>query len=111
MKSKFTTLFILLLLSVSLKAQHKIDSNNKAQEKVTFIVGMHCEACKARIEKAVPLEKGVKDLQVDLEKKEVTVIYKPNKTTVEKLKKAIEELGYTCKQKEVPLPEASSATN
>jgi len=101
MKPKFTALIALLTLSITLNAQDKNDANKKKQEEVTFIVGMHCAACKDRIEKFIPLEKGVKDLKVDLEKKEVTVIYKPNKTTLEKLKKAIEELGYSCKQKEV----------
>jgi copper chaperone CopZ len=49
------------------------------------------------------MEKGVKDIKVDLEKKEVTLVYNPTKTTEEKLKKAIEELGYTCKKtKSVP---------
>jgi copper chaperone CopZ len=64
---------------------------------------MHCQSCKERIEKAIPMEKGVKDIKVDLEKKEVTLVYNPTKTTEEKLKKAIEELGYTCKKtKSVP---------
>ena len=111
MKTKFTTLIALLIISITVSAQTENEVPKKKQNEVTFIVGMHCAACKARIEKAIPLEKGVKDLKVDLEKKEVTVIYKPEKTTVEKLKKAIEELGYTCKQKELKFPEASSATN
>jgi periplasmic mercuric ion binding protein len=100
MKTKLTALMILLLVTITLNAQDINDANKKNQKEVTFIVGMHCAGCKARIEKAIPMEKGVKDIKVDLEKKEVTVMYKPNKTTVDKLKKAIEELGYSCKQKE-----------
>jgi copper chaperone CopZ len=100
MKTKLTSIIILLMVSFSLKAQVKNDAALKKQEEVTFIVGMHCEGCKARIEKAIPMEKGVKDINVNLEKKEVTVFYKPGKTTVDKLKKAIEELGYSCIQKE-----------
>jgi periplasmic mercuric ion binding protein len=100
MKTKFTTLIALLVVSITLSAQTENDIPKKKTNKVTFIVGMHCVSCKARIEKAIPLEKGVKDLQVDLEKKEVTVIYKPDKTTVKKLKKAIEELGYSCTEKQ-----------
>jgi periplasmic mercuric ion binding protein len=101
MKTKLTALIMLLFLSITLHAQDKNDTNKKKQVEVTFIVGMHCAGCKARIEKAIPMEVGVKDIKVDLEKKEVTVVYKPNKTTKEKLKKAIEELGYSCKEKEV----------
>jgi len=90
---------MLLILSVSVTAQVKSDANKKKAEEVTFIVGMHCSACKEKIEKYIPLERGVEDIKVDLEKKEVTVIYKSKKTNVEKLKKAIEELGYSCKEK------------
>ena len=100
MRSKLSFLIVLLILSVSVKAQIKSDVNKKkVTNEVTFIVGMHCSACKERIEKFIPMEIGVKDIKVDLEKKEVTVLYKPNKTNAEKLKKAIEELGYSCKEK------------
>jgi periplasmic mercuric ion binding protein len=96
MRSKLSALIALLILSVSVTAQIK---NDVTKKEVTFIVNMHCSACKEKIEKYIPMERGVKDIKVDLEKKEVTVIYKPNKTNVEKLKKAIEELGYSCKEK------------
>jgi periplasmic mercuric ion binding protein len=99
MNSRLSLLIVLLMLSISIGAQVKNDSNKKATEEVTFTVSMHCSACKEKIEKYIPMERGVKDLKVDLEKKEVTVIYKPTKTNVDKLKKAIEELGYSCKEK------------
>jgi copper chaperone CopZ len=60
---------------------------------------MHCQACKDKIEKYIPLERGVTDINVDLEKKEVKVNYKAAKTNSEKLKKSIEELGYSCEEK------------
>ena len=99
MKTKLSLIIVLLLLSFSMNAQVKNDNKKKTTDEVTFIVNMHCQGCKERIEKYIPLEKGVKDLKVNLGKKEVTVTYKPNKTTVEKLIKAIEELGYNCKEK------------
>ena len=99
MKAKLSSLILLLMLSVSVNAQVKNDANKKASEEVTFIVNMHCQGCKDKIEKFIPLEKGVRDIKVDLAKKEVTVFYKPTKTTKEKLIKAIEDLGYNCKEK------------
>jgi periplasmic mercuric ion binding protein len=101
MKSKLISLIVLLILSVSVTAQVKNDANKKKTEEVTFIVGMHCSACKAKIEKYIPLERGVVDIKVDIEKKELTVIYKPTKTSVEKLKKSIVELGYSCEEKQI----------
>jgi copper chaperone CopZ len=61
---------------------------------------MYCENCKARIEKNIGWEKGVKDLQVNLEKKTVKITYDPQKTTKEKLKKAIEKLEYSCEEED-----------
>jgi copper chaperone CopZ len=42
----------------------------------------------------------VKDLTVNLEKKTVHIVYNPQKTTEENLKKAIEKLGYTAENTE-----------
>jgi len=97
MKSKLTSLVFMLIISTILSAQTPVNGNKKKTEEVTFSVNMHCQGCKDRIESAIPMERGVKDIKVELDKKEVTVIYNPAKTTVEKLKKAIEELGYSCK--------------
>ena len=99
LSARISALAALLILSITVSAQIKNDTIKKKTEEVTFIVNMHCDACKEKIEKYIPMERGVKDINVDLEKKEVTVIYKPAKTDVEKLKKAIEYLGYTCKEK------------
>jgi copper chaperone CopZ len=101
MKTKLYSLIVLFILSVSVTAQLKNDANKKKTEEVTFIVNMHCSGCKEKIEKYIPMERGVEDIKVDLDKKEVTVIYKPAKTTVEKLKKSIEELGYRCEEKQI----------
>ena len=44
---------------------------------------------------SIPHEKGVKDLKVDLPKKEVWIKFDTQKTDKVKLQKAIEKLGYT----------------
>ncbi|MDP4271627.1 MAG: heavy-metal-associated domain-containing protein [Bacteroidota bacterium] len=96
-----TALFLLLsVLVATIQAQTPVNKTDKKTDQITFHVGMHCQACKDRIEKYIPMEKGVKDLKVDLDKKEVTIVFNPQKTTVEKLKKAVEILGYTCEKKE-----------
>ena len=63
---------------------------------VIFRVGIHCQNCIDRIQKNIPFEKGVKDLKVDMENKEVTVIFNSQKTTVDELINAFNVLGYTC---------------
>lgn len=94
-------LFVLAgLLSVSLVAASaqdgKKDESKKKKTEVTFSVNMHCDNCKARIEKTVTWEKGVKDLDVKLQDKTVRIVFDPRKTTKEKLQTAITDLGYSC---------------
>jgi copper chaperone CopZ len=79
-----------------LNAQNKKESKEKKTAEVTFNVSMHCKSCQERIERIIPFEKGVKDLSVDLGHKTVKVIYDPRKTDEAKLKKAFENLNYTC---------------
>ena len=86
-----------LLAGLTLSAQEK-----KKSEEVTFVVNMFCENCKAKIERNISWENGVKDLTADLEKKTVKIVYNPQKTTEEKLKKEIKKLGFTCEKQNMP---------
>ncbi len=52
-----------------------------------------CMSCKAKIEKNIPFEKGVKDLKVNQSEQEVTIQYRTDKTTEETLIKALKNLG------------------
>lgn len=67
---------------------------------VVYSVGLHCNNCKKKVENNIAFEKGVKDLQVNLEDKTVTVTFRTDKTDSEKIKEAIEKLGYTVLIKE-----------
>lgn len=78
--------------------QEKKEDKKKETEEVTFIVNMSCGNCKAKIERHLAWEKGVKDLKIDLDKKLVIITYNPKKTDEEMLKKAIVDLGYTCER-------------
>ncbi len=93
---KILTLVLLLTAGTAFALGAQDRKDNKAKtETVVFDVSLHCDACKARVEKHIPFEKGVKDLVVDLENKTVTVIFDTRKNTAEGLRKAIEKLGYT----------------
>lgn len=50
--------------------------------------------CKKRIESEVGKMKGVKKSELDLTTKVITVEYNPKKTSPEKIRKAISEIGY-----------------
>lgn len=89
--------FSFLVISVSADDQKK---NKKEKKTVTYKVDMDCHACVNKIEASLPYEKGVKNLKISLEKKEVTVTYRKDKNSDEGIIKAINNLGYKAKVKE-----------
>lgn len=87
---------IVLLLIVALLAGSQVlaQEKKKSKEWVTFLVSMSCGNCQKKIEKNIAFEKGVSDLIVNLEDKTVTIEYQVKKTNPDKLKAAIEDLGF-----------------
>lgn len=63
-----------------------------------------CTMCKARIERNLAFEKGVKEADLDVKTKVVTIRYNPAKTDVAKLKAVISKTGYDAD--ELPADEA-----
>jgi copper chaperone CopZ len=53
-----------------------------------------CEMCKERIERELVFEKGVKQVNVNLQANLITVTYRTDKTSPEKLRAAIAKMGY-----------------
>jgi copper chaperone CopZ len=112
---KHFRLFVLLIAICSFATGATAQDNKdkkadkkKKTETVTFNVNMTCEKCKAKIERHITWEKGVKDLTVNLDKDQVTVKYDPAKTTAEKLEKAITALEFSCEKTE-PAPPAKKS--
>ena len=104
MKTKIFVLGTLLLMSVF--SVNAVSAEKKKKETVTYLVSMTCENCQQRIESNIPYEKGVTDLKVDLPNKLVTIEYRTDKTTADKLKTAIKEMGFTV----TPFKAAKKAT-
>lgn len=67
----------------------------KDLKEVVFSVNMHCEKCVAKITENISFEKGVKGLKVSLDKHTVWIRYDATRTSEQKLKAALEKLGYT----------------
>ncbi len=96
MKTILSTLFALLLctfFSPSSFAQ-KQDKNDSKLTTVVLHSEISCNNCKQRIEKNIPFEKGVKDLKVSLPDKTVTIVFRNDKNSSEKLCEAVSRLGY-----------------
>ncbi|MDR3285964.1 MAG: cation transporter [Prevotellaceae bacterium] len=82
----------LLTLTFAANAQDK--KNDKISEVKFDVANMHGDHCKQRIEKSIPFEKGVKDVEVNLKENTATVKFDNTKTDAEKIKAAFEKLGY-----------------
>ena len=67
-----------------------------------FTVDIACESCAARIMNNVPvIGKGIKDIQVDVPSKEVTVTYDSAKTSPEELIKGFGKIRVKAEEKPV----------
>lgn len=86
---KFITAFVVATL---IMASTTFAQKNTAEVKIK--TSAQCEMCKTRIETAMAYEKGIVNSNLDLEDKVLTVTFKTGKTNAEKIRKALNELGY-----------------
>ncbi|MCW3788104.1 heavy-metal-associated domain-containing protein [Plebeiibacterium sediminum] len=92
-------LFTVMILFIGLTTTFAKDKKAEVKE-VTYTCSVDCHACKEKIMKNIPYEKGVKKVVVDLDQKLVTVAFKEDKNTTENIQKALENLGYEAAVKE-----------
>ena len=59
------------------------------------IEGMNCSHCQAAVTRALKGVAGVESAEVDLDQAQAQVGYDPEKVTVERLAKAVQDAGYT----------------
>ncbi len=80
-------LFLVLMGNMDLSAQKQMQS-------IIIQTSAQCEMCKETIEKALAYEKGVVSFELNMETKKVSLKYKSKKTSPEKIRKALSEIGY-----------------
>ncbi|NJL12428.1 MAG: heavy-metal-associated domain-containing protein [Microscillaceae bacterium] len=70
--------------------------NGKAfgNQEITIQTSAQCGMCKERIEKALLLEKGVKQATLNLENKALRIVFNGNQTNAAALRTAIAKTGY-----------------
>lgn len=62
---------------------------------ILLVEGMSCGHCKNAVEKAVRALAGVASAEVNLAEKTLTVEFDTDKVTLDKIKEAVDEEGYT----------------
>lgn len=86
-KSQLTAVVLFIFILSAFKSDAQIDS-------VKIITSSLCSTCKKKIEHELSFEKGVKESVVNVETKELTVVYDSKKTNPEKLRIAVTKIGY-----------------
>ena len=84
---KITAALVLFISAFSLSV-----SAQTAEVKIK--TSAQCGECKERIEKALAFEKGIKSATVNTEDQMVSVVYYDKRTTPEKIREAISNIGY-----------------
>lgn len=95
---------LLLIATMLLGISHRTQANEPKEKQIKTVVlisQINCQNCKNKIMKNIPFEKGVKDIEVSLENKTVTIKFQANKNTAESLCDAVTKLGYKSIIKEV----------
>lgn len=85
----------ILLIAVFLAGSVVYSQDKESKIKsIEIKTSAQCEQCKKRIEEFLAFEPGVKKSTLDLDTKAVTVEYNKDKTSPEKIRKAITKCGY-----------------
>jgi mercuric ion binding protein len=88
-------LMILVLISIfTLGSNTIMAQKTKNTKTISIKTSAQCKMCKNSIEKALAYEKGISSSTLNIATTILIVNYKPTKTTPEKIRKAISEIGY-----------------
>lgn len=68
--------------------------NAKEIKTVTLKANIHCQNCAKKVQENIAFEKGVEDLKVSVEQRQVVIKYNAAKTDVETLKNAMKKIGF-----------------
>ena len=98
MKARVIILMTVMLLAFSVAADAQKKGKQVQYEEVTFVTDIECKNCVKKCEANLPYEKGIKDCKIDLASRTVYFKFDPQKTSKDKLAKAIEKLGYSASE-------------
>ena len=89
---KILLVCLVALFSIAVADAQQPQKGKKQTVTTTFVTDIDCEGCAKKVTNTIPYEKGVKDVQVDVPSKTVTVTYDPAKTNEEALVKAFSKI-------------------
>lgn len=89
---KFISLCLVAMFAIGIGSAQQPQKAEKRSVTTEFATSIDCPGCAKKVTNTIPYEKGVKDVQIDLDTKTVTVTYDPTKTNDEALVKAFAKI-------------------
>lgn len=89
---KIVLMCLVALFGIGIANAQEPQKGDKKSVTVEFVTDIDCAGCAKKVTNTIPYEKGVKDVQVDVATKTVTVTYDPAKTNNETLVKAFAKI-------------------
>ena len=89
---KIVLMCLVALFGIGIANAQEPQKGDKKSVTVEFVTDIDCAGCAKKVTNTIPYEKGVKDVQVDVPTKTVTVTYDPAKTNNETLVKAFSKI-------------------
>lgn len=89
---KIILMCLVALFCVGIANAQEPKKGEKQTVTTVFVTDIDCAGCAKKVTNTIPYERGVKDVQVDVESKTVTVKYDPAKTNDETLVKAFTKI-------------------
>lgn len=89
---KIILMCLVALFGIGIANAEEPKKGDKKSVVVEFVTDIDCAGCAKKVTNTIPYEKGVKDVQVDVPTKTVTVTYDPAKTNNETLVKAFAKI-------------------
>ena len=99
MRTTITSALSVAVISLGSLAQISCSSQSEAGVAEIKLPTVQCEACVMKITSTLKRETGVKDVNVDLQKKLAKVSYLKDKTDLDKLESAVALAGYDANSK------------
>ncbi|MGA3014511.1 MAG: heavy metal-associated domain-containing protein [Bacteroidales bacterium] len=94
MKTKVILANIIATIGLILLFSGGCFSQDKKLAEIKVKTSSICSQCKNRIEQGMAYEKGIKDINLDVDSKIATITYNPLKTNPAEIRLAISKLGY-----------------
>jgi copper chaperone CopZ len=94
--------FFFLLAAAMAVMTNNTFSQKAADETIQIKTSARCGMCKKTLETQLPRYGGVSKVSLNVETKMLTVAYNPGKTNPDKIRKAVNDIGYDADDKIAP---------